>query len=358
MKIQAIPTVNGVPANGGVVQATSDWKPSGRDAIVAKIAAMRGEAPAQAPQAPVQQHQSAIPVDANNISVEELSAIQPQTEELQPESLETPEEEIVKEEPKEEDEKILRQFAQLARQERALRAKQQQQNQAFKEREAALVEREKAVDNRPISIPKDYISIADIKASPLQIMEQAGVTYEQLTEELLNPRQRDPRTESLLAKYESRIQELEQRFDKGNKAQEEAQAAQYQQALTQIRNDAKSLIKANPVEFEAIAKTGSVKDVVDLIERHYQKHNEVLSVEDAAREVEEYLTEELYATSSRIDKIKRRLQPSVAPTKGSEVKPQAPQEKPQMKTLTNQTGTARKLNARERAILAMRGELK
>lgn len=310
------------------------------------------------PQASVQEHQATIPVDANNISVEDISAIQPQTEETIEEAPET-QEDPPKDPPKtEEDEKIRRQFAQLARQERAIRAKQQQQNQAFKEREAALIEREKAVDNRPISIPKDYISIKDIKASPLQILEQAGVTYEQLTEELLNPRQADPRTERLLSKYEERIQELESRFEQGNKAQEAAQAAQYQQALTQIRNDVKTLVKANPIEFESIAKTGSVKDVVDLIERHYQKHGEVLSAEDAAREVEDYLTEELYDTSSRIDKIKRRLQPSVAPTKGSEVKPQATQEKPQMKTLTNQTGTSRKLNARERAILAMKGELK
>jgi hypothetical protein len=297
--------------------------------------------------------QSAHSVDQNNISAEELSAIVPPTQEDV--AQEDTAVEAVQEEKPQVDEGVRRQFAQLARQEKALRAKAQQQDQAFKQREAQLAEREAAIKPQDMS---DYARLSDLKRDPLAFLERAGVTYDQLTNELLNPAPTNPRYDAVFNEMREEIAALKGQLETGTKSQAEAQQAQYQAAVKQITLDARALVKSNPIEFEAIAKTNSVRDVVELIEQTYAKDGVVLSVEEAAQEVENYLVEESYSTVSRIDKIKKRLAQNTASPAKTDVKQQAPNQKPQMKTLTNASSSSRQLSAKERAILAFKGELK
>ena len=300
--------------------------------------------------------QSAHSVDQNNISAEELSAIVPPTQEQLEEVLETAPEAVQEEPVKEEvPEAVKRQFAQLARQEKALRAKAQQQDKALKAREAALAEREAAIKPQDMS---EYAKLSDLRRDPLAFLEKAGVTYDQLTNELLNPAPKNPHYEAKIDDMQSKIDALMERLEAGNKSQVENQQQQYQAAINQITLDAKALIKSNPIEFEAIAKTNSVRDVVELIEQTYAKDGIVLSVEEAAQEVENYLVEESFSTVSRIDKIKKRLAQNTASSAKTEAKSQATPQKPQMKTLTNASSSSRQLSAKERAILAFKGELK
>jgi len=300
--------------------------------------------------------QSAHSVDQNNVSAEELSAIVPPTQEQPEEVLETAPEAVQEEPVKEEvPEAVKRQFAQLARQEKALRAKAQQQDKALKAREAALAEREAAIKPQDMS---EYAKLSDLRRDPLAFLEKAGVTYDQLTNELLNPAPKNPHYEAKIDDMQSKIDALMERLEAGNKSQVENQQQQYQAAINQITLDAKALIKSNPIEFEAIAKTNSVRDVVELIEQTYAKDGIVLSVEEAAQEVENYLVEESFSTVSRIDKIKKRLAQNTASSAKTEAKSQATPQKPQMKTLTNAASSSRQLSAKERAILAFKGELK
>jgi hypothetical protein len=136
------------------------------------------------------------------------------------------------------------------------------------------------------------------------------------------------------------------------KSIEQQQAQAYQQALSQIRAETKNLVNSDP-SFEAIKATGSVNDVVELIERTFNEDGKLLTVEEAASAVEEYLTEEA-TRLSKIGKIQKRLQ--AAQQSNSAKKPV--QEQPQLKTLTNGVGAQKPLNARERALLAFKGELK
>lgn len=108
--------------------------------------------------------------------------------------------------------------------------------------------------------------------------------------------------------------------------------------------------------FETIKQTNSVSDVVDLITATYEKDGILLSVEEAAKEVEDYLVDEAMKLT-RIGKIKQRLAASTTAKVSQEQTP-APKKQTQMKTLTNAASTTRQLSAKERAILAFRGELK
>lgn len=303
-------------------------------------------------------------VDPNNISVEELSAIQapgldkgteieatqetpPQTE-TAPAKVEPPKEQLPK------DPALQKQFAQLARQEKLLRQKAQQQAQELQTQKAALDAKAQelaAIEARY----KGYIAPDRLKADALTTLEEAGVTYDEVTQQAINRQPTDPRVLSHIAKLEARIGELQEKADKAAISYQEQQQAQYQAAVKQIRLDAQALVKSNPEEFEAIAKTGSIKDVVELIERTYRKDGVVLTVEEAAQEVENYLVDEVQKLTS-IGKIKKRIEQSAQATRST----QQTQSKPQtqtgpMKTLTNAASSTRKLSAKERAIARANG---
>jgi hypothetical protein len=156
-----------------------------------------------------------------------------------------------------------------------------------------------------------------------------------------------------------KIAKLEQAIEQGNKNAVDRDQAGRAAAIKQISTDAKNLIKSDPVAYEAIAKTGTVKEVVDLITKTFDKDGVLLSVEEAAEEVENYLVEENFKMSTSINKIKQRMAAANASQNTSGEKTQASNKQPQtMKTLTNAASSSRQLTQRERAILAFKNELK
>lgn len=315
-------------------------------------------------EAPTQGQAQETPVaDPNHVSPEELSAIQSsQPVDSITETTDTTTEEVAppaKEEPK--DPALERQFAQLARQERMLRQKAQQQDQAFKAKEAELAAREAQLSSQPTFNEKDYVKRDRLIQDALGVLESEGIaTYDQLTQRAINRQPVDPVLQHTIDELRAEITALKQTSEKSQKTYEEQQQTAYQSAIKQITADAKKLIFTNPDEYEAIVKTKSVNDIVELVEKHYKKYGEVLTVEEAAQEVENYLVDEGVSIGTNINKIKQRIQQNAQSAKSpqqTQAKPQQTQV-PQMKTLTNATSSSRKLSARERALLAFKGELK
>lgn len=310
-------------------------------------------------------------LDQNNISPEDMSAITPtlvdkttsdeETVQAQTDS-EIHTEETPKVEKPQQDPALSRQFAQLAKQEKALRAKAQQQEQQYKVREADLKAKEAALSAKPQVDTNDYISKAQLKQETITKLIEAGVPldqfYEELTQQMLNQQQLDPRLKATINKLEAKIQQLEEQSENSQKSYADNQAAAYKSAVKQIEQDAKALVKHDP-NFETIRATNSVRDVVDLITQTYDKDGVLLTVEEAAQEVENYLTEEAMKLT-RIGKIKSRLAQVNASQAKTTQKTQASPKQTQstMKTLTNAASSSRPLTARERAMLAFKGELK
>ncbi len=319
-------------------------------------ATMQPKAPAPA----INTQQEAV-ANPNQVSVEELSAITSQTTETPVES--TISEDQTQETAPEEtaapkaDPALSRQFAQLARQEKALRAKAHQQAQEFKQREEAIRAREQALTATKPDLTS-YISKDRLKTDPLSVFAEAGLSYDEITQQILTQQPRDPRTEAHIARLEAKLAALEEGAQTAQKTYQEQQQAQYQAAVKQISTDAKKLVFTDP-NFETIKATGSVKDVVELITQTYEKDGVLLTVEEAAQQVEDYLVDEAMKIT-QIDKIKKRMAAANASKPKSEVKTQATsgQTQPAMKTLTNATASQRQLSAKERAILAFKGELK
>lgn len=341
------------------------------DAKARAISILTGQSSAQQ-NAPQQNHQTPIPVNANAISPEDMSAVQTpslhnnSTVEEQSDSEDhsavTHDEIRQASKPTEVQEKSEglsdSQVAILARKERAFRAKTQQQEQALKAERSQWQSEKARLEQRLQELETGYIPKSQLKQHALEALSRGELSYDEITQEVMNPI--DQRTASMLKRLENQVTDLQTKLDNAAKGARDASDHQYQAALKQIRSDVNSLVKVDS-SFEMIKATRSEADVVDLIEATYKEDGYVMTVEEAAAEVENYLTEEA-SKLARLEKIKKRISPpaptAVKKVEGQTGDTQTPRQtqQTQMKTLTNANSGSRKLSSRERAMLAFKGE--
>jgi hypothetical protein len=222
------------------------------------------------------------------------------------------------------------QFAALAKQERQLRKAQRDfkmQQQAWKTNEA------------------NFVSKDLLKTDPLKALSEAGISYEKLTELQLGQVAPDPNQSLInkIAELEAKLASVDEQFTK-----RDTQA--YDAAVNQIRNDVKLLVDSDDT-YETIRATGESETVVELIKKVFDAEGTILSVEEAAKLVEEKLLDRKLAEVerlSKLSKIKSRL------SKPSETTAEATptQQGQKQPTLSNQAAVSRPLTARERAIMA------
>lgn len=299
---------------------------------------------------------SANPVpNPTNVSPEEMTAVgntkAPEDEETisadtSADATPPPAEEAKAEEP------ISSQYAVLARKEKAIRQREAQ----LRQREQAIKAAEDARNAPPAAPafdPSKYVSKEDLLKDPFGILGNNGLSYDQLTERLLNaPSPEQLKQQEYTRKLEARLEALESGQEKVTKTFEQREQEARKQAVTQIKNEVKKLVITDPA-FETIKETNSYNDVVELIEQTFDKDGVLLTVEEAAQQVEDYLMEEAMKLA-KIKKIQQRLMPKESPSQASS-KPASQQ---QLKTLTNSVGSTRQLTSKERAILAFKGETK
>lgn len=298
------------------------------------------------------------PLNQNAVSPEEMGAVRAQTA---PPTSPTPEAVEPKGTPQEEGkgdgeqpDSYSQKLALLARRERANRAEHQKREQALKAKEAEIQKREEALTGRQTQYDTDYVPKSRLKDNPFQALAESGVDPTLFADQMksLSDNPVDPRVHQQIKALEATIARMEKSNEEARKASEQASQDQYTAAVRQISRDVTDLVKEDPY-YEAIRTTKSQKDVVELIEETFRKDGRVMAVEEAAKEVEDYLAEQLSNYATQIKKIKARLTPD--PVK-QESKPEASQPpQPQMKTLTNDKASTRRPNARERAIAAMEG---
>ena len=181
-----------------------------------------------------------------------------------------------------------------------------------------------------------------LKANPLQLLNENGITYDKLTELQLSQANPDPNQEII----NKRLEEIQRNFDE-KLAQRDQEA--YQNAVKQIRSDVSFLVDSDP-SFEITKNLGAQDQVVDLIEKVFNAEGNILSVEEAAQLVENKLAEvknREIETLAKLSKFKNRLgKLAEIPVEASIAQPS------QSKTLSNTGSVPRPLNARERAIMA------
>ncbi len=272
-----------------------------------------------------------------------------ETEELQPE------EPVVETPPKADP--LSSQYAILARKEKALRAKTQQMELTIKTREAALQAKEDALKAKEQEYSTNYVPKSRFQQNPIGALEEVGLSYDQITQAQIDAVNVNPQVSAHIQRLEAKLAQLEAKAEASDKYQQDQQTTSYQAAVKQITADAKKLVFTDP-NFETVKATNSVKDVVELIEQHFKETGDVMSVEESAEEVENHLLEEIDKLN-KIEKIKKRREAMNASGTPPRTQTPSPNKQPQqMKTLTNASSSTRTLSAKERAILAFKGELK
>lgn len=354
-----------IPVNPSAPISTSDAPTqASQDARSRAIAMLSGGSPNNS--------QAAVP-NQNSISIESLSAASPQALKTDPQALQTtqisgnndstegstPSTEATtapKEEPP-----LSTQYAVLARKEKALRQKVVAQEQQLKSREAALQAKEAELQAKSTQDFSNYISKDKLKQNAFSVLSELGVNYDQISQQALAAQSPEYQTiQQLKQEMSEELQKVREEQANSRKAYAQQQAESYQQALRQIRNEASELVKSDP-SFETIRETRSVNDVVTLIERTFKEQGTLLTVEQAAGLVEDQLIEEAMKISS-IKKIQDRLKSASKPV-AQQSAPQAQAPKTteaaaqKLTTLTNNMTSTKQLSAKERAILAFKGQL-
>lgn len=311
-----------------------------------------------------------LPVaDANNITPGDISALIPKSTESKEisldggqdklseatestESVDTAKVDETQEEP------LSKQYAILARKEKAFRAQKMQLEQSIKAREDAVAAKEAELQGKSSSFDESkYIPRDRLKDDLMGVLAESGVSYDDITNAVLNQPKRDPYMDSVIGELKKEIQALKGDLEGTKKSSVEQQQQAYQSAVAQIKRDATNLVNKDPA-YETVRETGQVDEVVKLIEKTYHATGEVISIEEACQQVEEELLERFMSTAQKVKKIQERLQPK-ASAKPEAVKQQesAPvQQQQPMKTLTNSVGSQRKMTNVERAIAVFKGE--
>lgn len=241
-------------------------------------------------------------------------------------------------------------FAALARKEKALRA------QALAERSKLDSER-KALEAERAELEKVRSWQSKLKDDPFSVLNEAGLSYEELTNRLLN--QPGPQDQAL-RDLQKKIQELEASQKQTLTQAEEAQKRQYEDVKKQIRNEVSLLVDGNDT-FELIKSQGAEDAVVELIESVYQSEQRLMTAEEAANEVEEYLLDEAMKVA-QLKKIQSKLSPPKVEAPEAEKQQTSTSKQPQSPTLSNRMvqSTAKPMSAKERrdrAIKAFLGQL-
>lgn len=217
------------------------------------------------------------------------------------------------------------QFAALAKQRRALQVKERE-----------LAEKEKVLGSSNRAELE-----ARIKAQPLSVLQELGVTYDQLTNDILASQGGvNPEIQSLKAEIKALKEGVDKTLSDKDVAQEQAVIREISRNVTQL---------AQGDDWEFIRETQSQPDVVELIRRTYKESGELLDELEAMKLVEEHLVNE-YHKLAKLKKVQSKLTAPPAPL----------QQQPQtgMRTLTNKDSAKPVIDRRQRAMLAFTGQLK
>jgi hypothetical protein len=252
--------------------------------------------------------------------------------------------------------RIASHYANLARKEKALRMREAQIRR-FQASQATP-----AQSQTPAFDATKYVSRDELVQNPFGVLNNLGLTYEQLTQKALDaPTAEDLEQRREIAALKSELQAIKSAQANTEKTFQQTQTMARRQAELQIHQDVSRLVAQDPT-FEVTRANNAQRDITRLITEVYDKgmgpeypRGTILDVTDAAQMVENELTQRAMRMAS-LKKIQQRLQSTnTAPQKPNTQ--QQPTQQSALRTLTNNVGTStRKLTPRERALAAFRGE--
>lgn len=183
---------------------------------------------------------------------------------------------------------------------------------------------------------------ARLKTNALSVLQEHGVNYDQLTNEILASQGAiNPEVDKLKAEIKALKEGVDKRFSDGEIAQES-------HAINYVADKLDAIVDTGN-DFELIKATSGEEEVIRRVYNHWKKTGKELDVATVAKEYESELEEEALRYA-KLSKVQARLTPAQAPLQ--------PEQKTGIRTLTNKDSARPTMGRRQRAILAMQGQLK
>ena len=194
-------------------------------------------------------------------------------------------------------------FAALTRKEKAVREREA----AIKAQQAELESLKKQLEEQSGKLKSDEGSLASrLKNEPLKVLSEMGLTFEDLSQIVLNEGNPTPEmlikrtrqeleaaTKSELEKTKQELEEFKKSLLEKEKQAEEAKVneakTQYLTELTEFINETKN--DSGDDKYELIKSNDSVQLVYDVVEAYYEETGKILSMQEAADHVEAELEE-------------------------------------------------------------------
>jgi len=222
-------------------------------------------------------------------------------------------------------------FAFLAKKEAAI----VRQRHELKAQMEALANQRSEVEKLRAEIEQVKGRKASYRSNPLAALEDAGLSYKELTDFILN--NNTVSTESQIKALQDKISEVENARQRDHQEREEAakrQAAEREVAvISEFKNEISNFISAKKDEYELTNLYDSSDLVYDTVEAYFEKTNKVLSIPEACELVEKYLEKQV-EKSLQTKKLGQRFQkPAEQPIENKD--PSAPR-----RTLSNQNYTS------------------
>jgi hypothetical protein len=222
-------------------------------------------------------------------------------------------------------------FAFLAKKEAAI----VRQRHELKAQMEALASQRSEVEKLRAEIDQVKGRKASYRSNPLAALEDAGLSYKELTDFILN--NNTVSTESQIKALQDKISEVESARQRDAEEREEAakrQAAEREVAvISEFKNEISNFISSKKDEYELTNLYDSSDLVYDTVEAYFEKTNKVLSIPEACDLVEKYLEKQV-EKSLQTKKLGQRFQkPAEQPIANKD--PSAPR-----RTLSNQNYTS------------------
>ena len=231
----------------------------------------------------------------------------------------------IKEEPNPAAVTLSPQLTALARKEQAFR----KQEQAFKTQQAEFKAKQEAFEKSQSEFSTLSKAKERLAANDYSVLDELGVSYEQYTNYLLNKGEGETPENKAITELRNELNGIKTQQEEQETKRKESIDKQYAETIKQYEKGIAELVAKDP-EYDSIKEMKAEAHVLQHILDTFNEDGETLTIEQAAKEIEEFIEEDALAMS-KLKKIQAKIQPP------AEEKKQVLQPPKQaLKTLTNQ----------------------
>lgn len=228
-------------------------------------------------------------------------------------------------------------FSFLAKKEAAL----VRQRQELKAQIDALNSQRSELDKLRQEIDSVKSRRSSYKSNPMSALEDAGLSYKELTDYILNNEKITPEQKlaALEEKFESKIQAMERQREEERKLAEQRaeqeRAAREQATIAEFKSEIGSFVSKHKETYELTHLYDSSDLVYDTVEAYYDQSGKVLSIPEACDLVEKYLEKQVEKSLQTKKLASRLTQQDTPPTDAAQKSEPTPR-----RSLNNQTYTS------------------